>query len=117
MNPRADRPEIDDEDIGIRALRTKRTKAVERSMDRLRQGLGDDWRMLGTDEVERVEWMLGELWSYLPHAEWESLRVGEMGLADLRALLSYADELRGHARPSTEILDDAQALVRRAGLE
>lgn len=117
MSPRAGRPGIDDEDIGIRALLTKRTKAVERSMDRLRRGLGEDWRVLEADEVERVEWMLGELWSYLPHAEWESLRVGEMGLAEVRMLLSYANELRGHGRPSTEILDDAQALVRRAGLE
>lgn len=104
-------PDVSDEDIGIRAFKVKRAKSVERAIERLRAGLGPSWRDLNDEEIEELEWMLGELWAFVTRPQWEAMRFGHMSMGDVVRMLTLGSQLRRHARPSTEILADAHALV------
>ncbi len=105
-------PRVSDEDLGIRAFKVKRAKSVERAIERLRHGLGDSWKDLTEEEIEELEWVLGELWAFVSRPEWEAMRFGHMSMGDAVRMLSLGSQLRRHARPSTEILADVQALVK-----
>ena len=37
------RPEVTDEEIGIRTFQMRKARAVERAVERIRQGLKDEW--------------------------------------------------------------------------
>ena len=110
-------PDVSDEEIGIRAFKVKRAKAVERAVQRLRHGMGASWQDLNDSEIEELEWVLGELWSYVHRNEWEELPFGRLGMGDVIRLLTLGSELRRHARPSTEILRDMDGVVKGEGRE
>lgn len=104
-------PRVSDEDIGIRAFKVKRAKAVERAIERLRHGLDTAWKDLTEEEIEELEWILGELWAYVSRPEWDAMRFGHMSMGDVVRMLTFGSQLRRHARPSTEILSDVHAIV------
>jgi len=104
---------VSDEDIGIRALKVNRSKAVERVIRRVRQNLGDSWQELTASEIEELEWIIGQLWSHVSRTEWENLAFGHMGLGDVIRMLVLGDQLRRRAQPSIEILGEAKEIVRR----
>jgi hypothetical protein len=106
------RPDVSDEDLGIRAFHIKRAKAVERAIERLRHGLGPMWSELSDSEIEEIEWVLGELWTHMVRAEWEELAFGRLTMGDLVRIMSLGSELRRHARPSTDILRDVEEVVK-----
>ncbi len=104
---------VSDEDLGIRAFQVKRAKAVERAIERVRNNLDAAWRELSDEEIEELEWVLGELWSYIDRADWDNLAFGYMTMGDVIQMLTLGSQLRRHARPSVEILRDAEEIVRR----
>lgn len=105
-------PDVSDEDLGIRAFKIKRAKAVERAIERLRHALGPAWKDLTSDEIEEIEWVFGELWAYVARADWDDLRFGHMTMSDLIRILTLGSQLRRHARPSIEILREVESVVR-----
>ncbi len=107
-------PDVTDEDLGIRAFQIKRAKAVERAIERLRHGLGGQWKDLTGDEIEELEWILGELWAYAARADWDDLHFGNLTMSNVVKLLTLGSQMRRHARGSVEILRDVDAVVRGA---
>lgn len=104
---------VSDEDLGIRAFQVKRAKAVERAIERIRNNLDAAWRELNSGEIEELEWILGELWSHVDRADWDKLAFGYMTMGDVIKMLTFGSQLRRRARPTVEILRDAEDLVRR----
>jgi len=104
--------DVSDEDLGIRAFQIKRAKAVERAIQRIRHGLGNSWKDLNDNEIEELEWVLGELWSYVARADWDDLHFGRMMMSDIIKTLTLGSQMRRHARPSIEVLREIEALVR-----
>jgi hypothetical protein len=109
------RPDVTDEDIGMRTFQIKKARAVERAIERLRSGLKSDWPELTTHEIEELEWILGELWAYAARDEWQDLRFGNLSMHDVRTILKYGRELRKHSRNAVDILNDVAAVVRAKG--
>lgn len=108
-------PDVTDEEIGIRTFQIKKARAVERAMERLRQGLKQDWASLTVGEIEALGWVLGETWAYVARAEWEDLHFSKLSISDVRNILLYAREITNHTRPSVDVLRDIDALVRSKG--
>ncbi len=106
------RQDVSDEDLGIRAFKLKRAKAVERAIERLRHGLSESWKDLTNDEIEELEWILGELWAYAARADWDDLHFGRLTLSDVVRILTLGSQLRRHSRPSVELLREVEAIVR-----
>lgn len=108
-------PDVTDEDIGIRAFQIKKAKAVERAVERIRHSLGPAWGELTAEEIEELEWVLGELWAYAARAEWDQLLFGRLSMRDLIKILTLGSQLRRHARNSIEILREVEAIVKNDG--
>lgn len=106
------RPDVTDEDLGIRAFQVKKAKAVERAIERIRHNLDASWRELNDEEIEELEWILGELWALVARQDWNDLAFGHLTMSDVVKLLTLSSQLRRHARPSTDILHEAEAVVR-----
>jgi len=109
------RPDVSDEDIGIRTVKIRQARAVEREIQRIRHGLGAEWSSFTEREIEELEWILGEMWSYVSHAEWDDLHFGRLSSGEVVKLLGYGSELRRHSRGAVEVLTDAAALVASKG--
>lgn len=106
---------LSDEEVGIRAFKIKRAKAVERATERIRRSLGDSWSHLNAEDIEELEWILGELWSYVARDDWDDLRFSRLTLQDVIRVLTLGSQLRRHARNSIDILRDVRAAIEAVG--
>jgi hypothetical protein len=105
------RPDVTDEDLGIRTHKLRQAQAVQREMERVRHGLKREWASLTDREIEEFEWVLGELWAYASRDEWSALRFGHLQMIDVRKMLLFGRELRRHTRNAVDILNDVREVV------
>jgi hypothetical protein len=105
------RSDVTDEEIGMRTFQIRKARAIERAMERMRQGLKSEWSMLSLAEVEALGWILGELWAYVARAEWEDLHFSKLKMEDIRAIMESAREIANHERNTVEVLQDVYKLV------
>jgi hypothetical protein len=105
------RPDVSDEDLGIRAFKLQEAKAVERAVQRIRHGLGVSWSELTAEEIEELEWVLGEVWAYVAHRDWDNMPFGRLTLRDIIKILTLGSQLRRHARGDIEILREVRAII------
>jgi hypothetical protein len=105
------RPDVTDEEIGMRTFQLRKARAVERATDRMRKGLGKEWSSFSGPEIEAIGYVLGELWAYIAHSEWDDLRFSTLTLEDAHKILEYARELVDHHRNSVEVLMDVHTLI------
>lgn len=108
-------PDVSDEELGIRAFQVRKGKAVERAVEKIRHNLGPTWQNLTSDEIEELEWVLGELWAYVARADWDDLHFGRLNTGDVIRILTLGSQLRRHARNSVDILRDVDEIVRAEG--
>ena len=111
MRAMYERSEHNDEDLGLRAFQVKRAKAVERATQLIRHGLGPSWGELTTEEIEELEWVLGELWAYVSRHVWDDPHFGLLTMRDIIKMLTLGSQLRRHARGSIEILREVEAII------
>lgn len=111
MSMNNQRPDVTDEEIGMRTFQLRKATAVERATERLRQGLGAEWGKFTGPEIDAISFVLGELWAYIAHSEWDDLRFSTLGVTDARRLLNYSRELVNHTRNSVDVLKDVHALI------
>ena len=114
MNMQGNRPDVTDEEIGMRTFQLRKARAIERAMERLREGMKDDYASLAHAEIEALSWIFGELWAYVARDEWQDLHFGNLSMHDVRTILKYGRELRKHSRNAVDILNDVADVVRAA---
>lgn len=111
MGMNGQRPDVSEEEIGMRTFQLHKASAVERATQRMRQGLGVEWTKFSNPEIEALGYVLGELWAYIAHSEWDDLHFSLLGVTDTRRILNFARELVTHKRNSVEVLQDVHALI------
>lgn len=65
--------DIEDEEIGSRSFEVQRGRAVEMALAHLRHGLGNTWDLYLPEEIESMEWILGEAWAVLGSECWQRI--------------------------------------------
>lgn len=105
------RPDVTDEEIGMRTFQIRKARAVERALERMRQGLKGDWAKFTVEEIETLGWVLGEVWAYVARAEWEDLHFSKLSVTDARKILNFSREIANHSRNSVDVLQDVYAVV------
>jgi hypothetical protein len=106
------RPDVRDEDIGMRAFQIRKAKAVERANERLRQGLKADWGMFTQRDLNDLSWMIGELWAYEKRADWEELHFSKLKAEDVTQIIEIARGLRQDPHNTVETLEAVGDIVR-----
>jgi hypothetical protein len=108
-------PDVTDEEIGMRAFQIRKARAVERAIERLRKGLGGEWARLTWSQIVALSFVLGELWAYVAHTEWDELRFSTLVFEDVERIIAFSRELTEHGRNSVDVLKDVYALITAKG--
>jgi hypothetical protein len=106
-------PDVTDEEIGLRSFRIRREKAVERALERLRQGLGPQWAALALEEVRALDWVFGELWSHVARSEWDEIPFSALHFSDVTQILDITSAVLAHDRVAGPALEEIHAIVSR----
>lgn len=106
-----EKPKVDDEDIGIRAMHVRRDKAVERAMQLLRHGMGPSANELTAEQVAELQFAFGEVYSFVPRLEWDRLRFANLTHAEIVRICELARELRAGAHNETAVLQEIEGYL------
>ncbi len=92
------KPDVSDEEIGMRSFQLRKQKAVERAIEKIRFKLGDDWAGLVSEDIEILEWVLGDMWAFIARDEWEGIAFSELNLPDIYGIIDIAKEIMAHKK-------------------
>ncbi|MHB1341224.1 MAG: hypothetical protein ACYC77_00270 [Coriobacteriia bacterium] len=106
------RPDVSDEDIGMRAFQIRKEKAVERSLERLRQGLKTSWGLFTQHDIADLSWIFGELWAFEKRLDWEDLHFSKLTAEDVQAIIGMGRTLQENAHNSVETLERVGDIIR-----
>src|SRR5690554_6710953 len=65
--------QFSEEQVGLRTFKMQRARAVESAIGKIRHGLGTTWTLLLPEEIELLEWILGETWAMTNFRTWEGI--------------------------------------------
>jgi hypothetical protein len=111
MSMNNQRPDVTDEEIGMRTFQIRKAHAVERAIERTRQGLKADWATLTTADLEALNSILGEVWAYVARADWADLHFSKLTIEDVRVIIEHAHEIDNHERNSVDVLQAVYKVV------
>lgn len=111
MDMHSGKSDVTGEELGMRTFQLRKSRAVERAMERLRQGMGSDYASLSTGEIQMLSWVFGELWAYDSRDDWNVLHFSHLDLGDVRLIIGYGREITDHTRNSVEILADVRTVI------
>ena len=90
------RPELNDEDIGIRSFHLRKERAAETGMERVRYGLGENWANFSATDLEILEWALGECWALMGFADWNRITFSAQKVEDVEKIIKISRDIIGH---------------------
>jgi hypothetical protein len=84
---------IDDEELGIESYHVKRQQAVERAMEKARRAIPDTWKQLSQNDLEVLNWILGEIWAFSGRAQWDEINFSCMTLPAIVKVIQVGDQV------------------------
>src|SRR4030067_1060678 len=105
-------PEVTDEEIGMRAFQLRKSRAVEHAMERIRQGLGEDWTKLSIKDIETLNWALGQVWAHLARPEWAEIAFTSLEKEKVDEIIAIARRILGHEILGHEGLEQIDAIIK-----
>lgn len=90
------KPHLTDEDVGIQAFKLRKEKAVERAMEKIRRNLGRSFLQFTREDLEKLEWALGECWTMVGFYEWDKITFSSLQTEEIREIISIAEDIIKH---------------------
>lgn len=103
--------DVTDETVGLRAFQVRKAQAVERAVERIRHRLGHGWQNLSSEEIDLLEWTLGELWAMVGPQEWDSFHFSFCTPQTVREIIAGGRQIINRERPGTAVLAELQRLL------
>ncbi len=88
--------DISDEEVGIKSFHLRRERAVEQSIDKIRQNLGNNWQKLSFNDTQTLHWVLGEVWSFIARDSWNNTIFSMLEYNDIKKILEIAAQITSH---------------------
>lgn len=92
------RPDINDEDVGMRSWHIQREKAVERAVEKIRHKLNADWKDMRTEDIVVLNWILSEVWGFAGRNEWEDFSFSGLSLPDVMKIIKIGKQVINHEK-------------------
>ena len=105
------KPDVDDEEIGMRAFNLRKARAVERAIQKIRHGLGSDWKILSLPEVELLSWGLGETWAYIARTKWDKIYFSSMTLEKAKEIIEISKKIIFHEELGTKGIEQIYKIL------
>ena len=92
------RPDVTDEDIGMRSWHIQREKAVERAVEKIRHKLNANWKDIKTEDIDVLNWILSEVWGFAGRNEWEDFSFSGLSLPNVLKIIKIGKQVINHEK-------------------
>ncbi|HON80921.1 MAG TPA: hypothetical protein PLN56_01485 [Methanoregulaceae archaeon] len=91
-------PEITEDERGRRVFQIHKGMAVETALEKIRQSVGQDWKLYSDSDIAILKYMLGESWVSMDRHSWRQCSFSRLSRKDLDRIISIGKEAKHRKR-------------------
>ncbi|HPX74010.1 MAG: hypothetical protein BWY93_00077 [Euryarchaeota archaeon ADurb.BinA087] len=106
-------PDVTDDERGRRVFQIHKEMAVETAMDKIRQSIGQDWKLYSVSDIDMLKYMLGETWISMDRRSWGRCTFSRLGREDIDAIIKIGKEVKGKKRMEETAVNETRTILTR----
>jgi hypothetical protein len=106
-------PEVTEDERGRRVFQIHRERAVETAMEKIRQNIGQDWKLYSASDIDIMKFMLGECWIFMDRQHWARCTFTRLSKNELDSLIRIGKELKRDERLEGDAVSEAIEILNR----
>jgi len=87
-------PGVTDDERGRRIFQIHKERAVETAVAKIRQKLGSDWVAFSQQDIQTLNYILGEAWVSIERSVWEQSAFTRLTRNDLENIIRIGNEVK-----------------------
>lgn len=91
-------PEITEDERGRRVFQIHKEMAVETALEKIRQNVGQDWKLYSQSDINLLKYMLGESWVSMDRRNWGQCTFSRLSRNDLDAIIRIGKDVKNKRR-------------------
>lgn len=91
-------PEITEDERGRRVFQIHKEMAVETALEKIRQSIGQDWKLYSESDISLLRYMLGESWVSMDRHSWAQCTFSRLSRKDLDRIIKIGKEVKSRQR-------------------
>jgi hypothetical protein len=108
-----DMPDVTEDERGRRVFQIHKEMAVETALDKIRQSLGQDWKLYSVSDIDLLKYMLGESWVSMDRSSWGRCTFSRLLREDLDAIIRIGKEVKNRKRMEGDAVREMNEILRR----
>ena len=106
-------PDVTEDERGRRVFQITREMAVETALDKIRQSVGQDWKLYSVSDIDLLKYMLGESWVSMDRSSWGRCTFSRLLREDLDAIIRIGKEVKNRKRMEGDAVREMNEILRR----
>jgi hypothetical protein len=104
-------PDVSADERGRRRFQIQKERAVEAAVTKIRQKQGPDWTAFSVQDIQTLQYILGEAWVSIKRSVWEQYAFTRLSRDELRDIIRIGNEVKDQKiREETGINDVCRIL-------
>jgi hypothetical protein len=87
-------PGVTNDERGRRIFQIRKERAVETAVAKIRQHLGSDWTTFSQQDIQTLNYILGEGWVSIERSVWEQSAFTRLTRNDLENIIRIGNEVK-----------------------
>jgi hypothetical protein len=87
-------PDVTDDERGRRVFQIHKEMAVETAMEKIRESMGQDWKLYSISDIDILKYMLGESWVSMDRQSWARCTFSRLIREDIDAIIKIGKEVK-----------------------
>ena len=104
-------PDVSKTEIGRRFFLVHREKRVEQAIKKIKYGVGPEWKLLTTDEIQTLGHLLQCTWHVIDQKVWDTIPFAKMTKTDVDRILGYGEGVCPGNNPSQDSVEEIKKIL------
>jgi hypothetical protein len=106
-------PEVTEDERGRRVFQIHRARAVETAIEKIRQNMGQDWKLYSALDIDSLKFIIGECWIFMDRRNWERCTFTRLSKNELDSLIKIGKEIKRDERLEGDAVREAIEILNR----
>lgn len=98
---------------GRRVFQVHKQMAVEKALEKIRENIGQDWKLYSTRDIDLLKYLLGESWISLDRRTWEGIAFTRLSRKNLDEMIKIGKDVMGEKRLESDAIPDVAKILER----
>ena len=104
-------PEITEDERGRRVFQIHKEMAVETALEKIRQNVGQDWKLYSQSDIDLLKYILGESWVSMDRRNWGQCTFSRLSRNDLDAIIRIGKDVKNKRRLEGDAIREINAIL------